>query len=205
MLLGAALMVEFMGDGGDDARLPARLACGRNVGERAQLRARAVGGGDQAGFDRAPVVQRQRSDEPLLRQRHDGADDPLDPRRIGGARQRLRDVVVIGHPGERGAVGIGEAELLQPHGVLGQTVEDLHFQDRLRINRQRRPGAEPLDQRPRAGADRHRAQLAVFARGRADQRHLGAHARLAFEGGCERKAHRAGADDGDVENGIGSG
>ena len=53
MLFGAALMIAFMADGDDDAGLIVFPAMGGDAGALAQLRARAVGGDQQACLDDA--------------------------------------------------------------------------------------------------------------------------------------------------------
>ena len=66
-----------------------------------------------------------------------------------------------------------EAQLLEPHRVAHAAVGDRHVQDRLGERRQRRPGADPLDQPARPCGERHRAQPPVaLARARIDERDL---------------------------------
>ena len=62
MLLRAAFMIALVGDGGDDAGLVVVPANGRDVRERAELRACAVSGDREARPERAAVGQPQRRD-----------------------------------------------------------------------------------------------------------------------------------------------
>src|SRR5208282_55624 len=55
MLLGAAFMIAFVADAGDDGRLIIRPAVGRDAGARANGRARAVGGDQQPWRNRAAI------------------------------------------------------------------------------------------------------------------------------------------------------
>ena len=59
MLLGAAFVIELMGDGGDDAGLPGVPAGCGDLGERAKPRLRAVGGDDEPRPDFPSLVERQ--------------------------------------------------------------------------------------------------------------------------------------------------
>ena len=62
MLLSHAFVVALVRDGGDDAGLVVVPAVGGNRGERAQLRARAVGRDGEAGAEAAAVGERKFGD-----------------------------------------------------------------------------------------------------------------------------------------------
>src|SRR5208282_1496664 len=103
MLLRAAFMIALVGDRGDDAGLVVVPADGRDLGECAELRARAVGGDRKAGAQQTAVGEPQRGDalarDPL---RNRGREAPnLKP--VAERGESADDIVVERHMGERAA------------------------------------------------------------------------------------------------------
>ena len=165
------LVVALVGDRRDHAGLPGVPADGRDFGERAQPRARAVGGDDQPRPQPPAVGEFELGDVASGRERGHGGDDRLEAERGGRAAKRAGDVVVERHMGERFVVLAAEAQLLDPHCVAHAAVIDRHAADRLGERLERRPGADLLDQAARPFGERHRAQPSVAGeRARIDER-----------------------------------
>ena len=159
MLLGAALMVALVRDRGDEAGLVVVPADGRNLGERAQLRARAVRRDRKSSADCAAVRERQFADMLARAPARDRGGEARDAEPLAEVRQGPDDVVVEGHMGERLAVlPRVEMEMGEAHRVAHAPVHDVHRQDGLRFRFDRLPGADPLEEPPRPLGDRDRAQ-----------------------------------------------
>ncbi len=115
-------MVALVGDRRDHAGLAGVPADGRNFGERAQPRARAVGGDDQSRPQPPAVAEFELGHVASGRERGHGGGDRLEAERRGGVAKRGRDVVVERHMGERFVVFAAEAQLLDPapHRACGR-------------------------------------------------------------------------------------
>jgi hypothetical protein len=161
MLFGAALVVALVGDGGDDGGHAGVPADHRDLGELAQLRARAVGGDDQSRPE--PLAGRKHDLSRVAPRRKLGrcGGDRLDAERGGGFAQRGANIIVERHMRERLVARGLEAQLLEPHRVAHPPVGDGHLKDRLGERRQGCPGAHLLDQPTRSHCERDRAQPAV--------------------------------------------
>jgi hypothetical protein len=132
-----------------------------------------------------------------------GPRDALNPEPDAERRQRADDIVVEGHMGER-LVFRSEIEMGQAHGVAHAAVHDRHRQDRLRLWRDRLPGADTFEQAPRPSGDRDRAQRGRARRGRRpriDDGDGGALPHRLLDRGRERQSGCAAAGDDDVKNG----
>ena len=101
MLLRAALVIALVRDGRDDAGLVVVPAEGRDVGERAELRARTVGGDREARAQRSAVREPELRDALARRPMRDRRGDALDLEPIAERRERADDIIVEGHVSER--------------------------------------------------------------------------------------------------------
>ena len=135
MLFGAAVMIALMADGDDDAGLIVVPAMGGDAGALAQLRARAVGGDQQARLDDIAVGERH-VDAVGARVvgRHRGGAE-IDALGLGARDQRIDQMAVFDHMRERLA-GLDIAGKGQEHrtgGVFQLGIGDDHVEDRLRL------------------------------------------------------------------------
>ena len=205
MLLGAALVVALVADGGDDRRIAAvdQPVVAMSASPRSFERAPSA-----ATTRRARISRRRPASAPRRTARRQSS-----PRRRRScstpvANAAARNAAVTSslkrHIGERLAAGIGEAQLLEPHGVSRRAVVDRHFDGSAAsaaASASQAPSA--VQQRARAGAQRDGAQPPVAAAGRSvNQRDFQPHARFALQRGGEGEPDGAGADDRDVENGF---
>ena len=92
---------------------------------------------------RRPSASSSSADVASRREAGHGGGDRLEAERRGRVAQRVGDVVVERHMGERFVVFAAEAQLLDPHRVARAAVIDRHAADRLGERRQRRPRRRP--------------------------------------------------------------
>ena len=154
MLFGAAVMVALMADGDDDAGLIVVPAMGGDPCALAQFRARAVGGDQQARFDRGAVGERHiDAVGARIKAAHRGGAQ-VDALVLGARGQRIDQMAVLDHMRERLARldVAGKGEEHRTGGVFQTGIGDDHVEDRLRSRRDLVPDAERLEQ-PAAGGD----------------------------------------------------
>ena len=207
MLLGQALVIVLVGDRGDDAGLVVIPAVGRNLGERPELRPRAVGGDRQPGAQRPSVPEAELGRSLARSPGRDRAGDADHAEPVANRRERGDDVGVERHMGERVALARVEMKMGQAHSVAHTAVHDLHLDDRLSLRLDVRPGPDPLEKPPRPLGDRDGAQRRP-RRGRScriDEGDRGALAERLLDRCRQGEARRRAARDDEIENGNGFG
>ena len=172
MLLGAAVMVALVRDGGDDAGLVVVPAVRRDAGG-SRMRERAP---SAATSRRARESRRRRA----ARRCASALVSKSAPRRRAARRpasracaeQRVDQRPVLDHVRERLARRhlAAEGEEDRPHRVAEPAVGDHHVEDRLRLAGDRVPDADRLEHPPRRRRDGRGARVVGMARRAAPDR-----------------------------------
>ena len=148
-------MVALMADGDDDATLIVVPAMGGDAGALAQLRARTVGGDQEARFNRAAVRQRHIDAVGAgIKAAHRGGAQ-IDAGGLGARSERIDQIAVFDHVRE-GLTGLDVAGKGQEHrtgGVFQLRIGDNHVEDGLCRRRDLTPDAERLEQSAAGGDD----------------------------------------------------
>ena len=163
MLLGAALMIALVRDGGDDARLLVVPADAADAGRLTERRARAVGGDQKFRVDRSvigeldarcdPVRRRSPSPQPARSSTPSALARSISASSSGGFS-------IMCANGSPGAISPPNVRIRRPHRVLQLGVGDDHIEDRLRLAGDLVPDADGLEQPPRRRGNRRRACVA---------------------------------------------
>lgn len=200
MLLGAPVMVALMRNGRDDRRLAIAPAHRRHSRERAQRRARAVGGDQQTRSDRRRAVDRRVDGVGAQRKSGDRSLPAFDAEALTPVQQPGDDVVVHRHVRERYAVDLIELHLNWANRVADPSVDYRHLSNWLGERRDRLPSADPFEHAARSRRDRACAIAALaHAEHGIDDQDRGVSAHRLFQRGGERKPCRAGPGDHEIE------
>ncbi len=172
MFFGASLVIAFMADGDDDAGLVVFPAMGHDPGALAQLRARTIGCNQQAGSNARAIGQRHVDAVDARFEVRDRGRAQLHALLFGARHQRIDQMTVFDHVGERLARldVAAKGQEYRTDGVVEPGIGDDHVEHGLRGGRHVLPDAEHIEQ-PTAGGDDSRGARVAARPGR--QRRIG--------------------------------